>query len=115
MAKTEYTVDWSKSVKGHLKQCRNAPDSASNLHKAAKKLALRYYGTEDISSLQPYQIDKIISWTTGIKPEKGKTAQRKAEKALHKKRTGSGKRYLNQGDKAQIDDIRKHRHKKNST
>ena len=78
MAKQEHTINWSKSVKGHLEQCRNAPDTASQLHKAAKKLALRYYGTENIASLQPYQIDKIISWTTGIKPNKGRNKDRRA-------------------------------------
>jgi hypothetical protein len=31
-------------------------------------LALRYYGTEDLSKLLPYQLDKLTNWATNTNP-----------------------------------------------
>ena len=70
----------------------------SHFDKKARQLAQKYYGTTDLSALKPYQLDKVTTWVTGYNPNKGKTQQRKAERALHNKRSG-GKRYLNAGDK----------------
>jgi len=43
----------------------------------AEYLANKYYNTTDLKTLSPRQLDKVISWTTGIKAgirkEKGRT------------------------------------------
>lgn len=44
-------------------------------------LALKYYGTRDLSSLNPYQLDKIAGWATGIRPNTGQNQDRKAGKS----------------------------------
>jgi len=48
----------------------------------ASFLANKYYGTTDLKTLTPRQLDKIITWTTGMRPDKGKSQSRKAEMAL---------------------------------
>jgi len=53
------------------------------------KLAKKYYGTEDLSTLQPYQLDKIVSWITWDE-DKGKNQSRRAEMALRKNKKFSG-------------------------
>ena len=41
-------------------------------HKRAIALAKKYYGTTNLSTLKPYQIDKIVSWLTNTTVNKGK-------------------------------------------
>jgi hypothetical protein len=48
------------------------------LHNKAKQLALKYYGTADLKALSTYQLDKVISWTTGKNPDAGRNRDRKA-------------------------------------
>lgn len=66
----------------------------------AQALAKKYYHTDDLKTLQPYQLDKIITWVTKMNPDSGKSQQRKAETAIHNQRTDSNK-YLNKKTKAQ--------------
>jgi len=40
-----------------------------NLDKKILYLAKRYYNTTDLSTLKPFQIDKIINWATNTNPE----------------------------------------------
>jgi len=40
--------------------------------KRAIALAKKYYGTTNLSTLKPYQIDKITTWLTNTKPNQGK-------------------------------------------
>ena len=40
--------------------------------KKFNKLALKYYGTSNVEELEPYQIDKLITWVTGTNPDQGK-------------------------------------------
>ena len=91
MKKDDHSVNWSKSMSSHFKQCKQAPLTQSQLHNKAKQLALKYYGTEDLKALQKYQLDKVISWVTGIKPDQGKNTQKKAQhaqaKAQHQRKT----------------------------
>jgi len=47
-----------------------------------KYLAKRYYGTENLSQLQAYQIDKLISWTTNINPNTGSSKDKRKGKIL---------------------------------
>ena len=56
---------------------------ANKLNKTLHKLAKKYYGTEDLSALQPYQLDKLTTWVTWSE-DRGKNKSRKAEMALRK-------------------------------
>jgi len=62
---------------------------AQKLNQKIKYLAQKYYGTEDLSALAPYQLDKISSWVMWS-PDKGKNQSRKAEMALRKNKKFSG-------------------------
>ena len=75
----DHLMNWSKGTKGYLKQCRQAPKTQQQLFKKAQQLSLKYYKTEDLTQLQPYQLDKVISWTTNHSPDRGKSKSRKAE------------------------------------
>lgn len=50
----------------------------------AQYLAKKYYGTQDLKALTPFQLDKVIGWTTNFSPDKGKNKSRKAEQRLRK-------------------------------
>jgi hypothetical protein len=41
-------------------------------------LAKKYYGTRDLSKLTPLQLDKITTWATNHKPNRGQNQDRKA-------------------------------------
>jgi|DEB0MinimDraft_6_1074348.scaffolds.fasta_scaffold00234_24 hypothetical protein len=101
--------DWSKTISSTIRLSKKNP-SQGQLHAKAKRLSLKYYGTEDLKALQPYQLDKVITWVTGRNPDAGKNRQRKAQKALHK-----GKWYKNSNEKRQAILENKNRHLKNST
>lgn len=83
----------SKVLKANRKSSWNAKSSTA-LKRKFFYLAKKYYGTDDISKLQPYQIDKITTWTLGTSPDKGKSQSRKYQQAL----TGNTK-YLNSNAK----------------
>jgi hypothetical protein len=61
----------------------------AKLNKQLNKLALKYYGTTDLSALKPYQLDKLASWVTWSQ-DKGKNKSRKAEMALRKNKKFTG-------------------------
>ena len=63
----------------------------SPFDKKARQLAQKYYGTEDLSKLKPFQLDKVTTWVTGYNPNKGKNQSRKAEYALRQNRKYRGK------------------------
>jgi|SRR5210317_1071202 hypothetical protein len=46
----------------------------------ASFLANKYYGTKDLKALTPKQLDKIVGWTTGHSPDRGRNQDRKAGK-----------------------------------
>lgn len=64
----------------------------AKLNKQLNKLALKYYGTTDLSALEPYQLDKLATWVTWSE-DKGKNTSRKAEMALRKNKKFRGKRH----------------------
>lgn len=66
-----------------------------NFNKRILDLAVKYYGTTDLSRLTSYQLDKITTWATWS-PDSGKNQQRKAQNKLRK-----GKWYKNSNDKTQ--------------
>lgn len=39
-----------------------------NLNKKILDLAVKYYGTTDLGSLKPYQLDKLTNWATNTNP-----------------------------------------------
>ena len=78
----EGTTDWGKQLSGVIKASKRAGPSSVALHNKAKRLAQKYYGTSDLKALKPYQLDKVISWTTGITPDEGKSKDRKAGRTL---------------------------------
>ena len=57
-----------------------------NINKKLNELAIKYYGTDNLGSLQPYQLDKLVTWSTKMKPDAGKSSQRKAGNALNHNR-----------------------------
>jgi len=61
----------------------------AKLNKSIYKLAKKYYGTEDLSALAPYQLDKLTTWVTWSE-DKGKNQSRRAEMALRKNKKFSG-------------------------
>ena len=61
----------------------------AKLNKTIYKLAKKYYGTEDLSALAPYQLDKLTTWVTWSE-DKGKNQSRRAEMALRKNKKFSG-------------------------
>lgn len=60
------------------------------LQQRLEYLAKRYYGTKNLSSLSPRQLDKVVGWTMNWTQDKGKNKTRKYQKAI----TG-GTKYLN--------------------
>ena len=64
----------------------------TKLNNRLKYLAKKYYGTEDFSQLQPYQLDKLTTWVMWS-PDKGKNQSRKAEMALRQNKKFRGKRH----------------------
>lgn len=64
---------------------------ANKLNKSIYNLAKKYYGTEDLAALAPYQLDKLASWVTWSE-DKGKNQSRRAEMALRKNKKFSGGR-----------------------
>lgn len=50
----------------------------NNLNKRILDLAVKYYGTTDLSRLTPFQLDKITTWATGRNPDAGRNRDRKA-------------------------------------
>ena len=58
-------------------------------NKTINNLALKYYGTTDLSKLEPYQLDKLATWVTWSE-DKGKNQSRRAEMALRKNKKFSG-------------------------
>ena len=73
--------NWSKTISSTIQLSKKNP-SQGHLHQKAKRLAKKYYGTEDISTLKAFQIDKIISWVTDIKPNKGSNKDRRHGRTL---------------------------------
>lgn len=51
--------------------------ATNKLDKRIRQLALKYYHTDNLGKLSPYQLDKITNWATGTNPnktnEKGRT------------------------------------------
>ena len=76
--KRDPATDWSKTTKAVSKASKQAPRTQAQLLKQARKLALKYYRTEDLSMLAPYQLDKVITWVTKMKPDAGKNRDRKS-------------------------------------
>lgn len=72
-------------------------NSSVSLKNRFNYYAKKYYGTDDISKLEPYQIDKISGWVLKHSPNKGKSQSRKAEAALrqNKKFTKSAHKIKN--------------------
>ena len=66
--------------------------ATNKLNNRLKQLAKQYYGTEDLSKLQPYQLDKITTWVMWS-PDKGKNASRKAEMALRQNKKFKSKKH----------------------
>ena len=64
---------------------------ANNINKRMLDLAVKYYGTTDLSRLQPHQLEKITTWATRMNPDQGKNQSRKAEYALRQNRKYRGK------------------------
>tara|TARA_Y100000114_G_C11673014_1_gene284758 strand:- start:433 stop:624 length:192 start_codon:yes stop_codon:yes gene_type:complete len=50
----------------------------ANIEANIKKLAKKYYGTDNLSSLSPYQLDKLVTWNTGRTVDYGKNKDRRA-------------------------------------
>lgn len=46
------------------------------------ELAQKYYGTTDFSRLQPYQLDKLVAWTTGMRINQGSSKDRRHGRTL---------------------------------
>lgn len=69
---------------------------ANKLNKLIHKLAKKYYGTEDLTALAPYQLDKLASWVTWSE-DKGKNQSRRAEMALRKNKKYQGKKTYSGG------------------
>lgn len=67
-------------------------NNRKNIEENIKKLALKYYGTDKLSSLQPYQLDKLVTWNTGRTVDYGKNQSRKAEMALRQNKKFRNKR-----------------------
>ena len=44
--------------------------------KKARELALKYYKTDNLKKLTPYQLDKLTTWVTGYNPNKLKDKNR---------------------------------------
>jgi len=61
----------------------------AKLNTKIHSLAKKYYGTTDLSALQPYQLDKLTTWVTWSE-DKGKNQSRRAEMALRKNKKFSG-------------------------
>ena len=40
-----------------------------DLNKQIQYLAKQYYGTTNLASLKPYQLDKLTNWATNTNPE----------------------------------------------
>lgn len=78
MAKETKGENWRKGLSGVIAASRSAPMTSIALHNKAKKLSQKYYGTADLKALQPYQLDKIITWITGKTPDEGKNRDRRA-------------------------------------
>ncbi len=57
-----------------------AKKRSDKMLKKAQELANKYYGTEDLKALTPRQLDKIVNWTTGHSPNRGRNKDRKAGK-----------------------------------
>lgn len=69
----------------------------------AQYLANKYYGTQDLKALTPFQLDKVISWTTNFSPDKGKNKSRKAEMRLRQnKRYQKDKTRLHQKENSKL-------------
>lgn len=45
---------------------------------AILKLARKYYGTDDLSKLSQYQLDKLVTWTLGHSIKRGANQDRRA-------------------------------------
>jgi hypothetical protein len=73
--------NWSKTISSTIQLSKKNP-SQGQLHLKAKRLAKKYYGTEDLGTLQSYQLDKIIGWVTDIKPNKGSNKDRRHGRTL---------------------------------
>jgi len=61
----------------------------SKIEKQAIAKAQKYYGTSDLSTLAPYQLDKIMGWIMWDE-DAGKSKSRKAEMALRKNKKFKG-------------------------
>lgn len=55
-------------------------------------LAQKYYGTNDLSKLLPYQLDKVVGWAIKMDPDQGKNQTRKAERAIRQNKKFKSKR-----------------------
>lgn len=45
---------------------------------ATLKLARKYYGTDDLTKLSQYQLDKLVTWTLGYSVKRGANKDRRA-------------------------------------
>jgi hypothetical protein len=79
---SEGATNWSKGLSGVIKASKRTGPTSVALHNKAKKLAQKYYGTTDLTTLSPYQLDKVVTWVTGMNPNTGKNKDRKAGRTL---------------------------------
>ena len=62
----------------------------NNIEKQAIAKAQKYYGTSDLSTLAPYQLDKIMGWIMWGE-DAGKSKSHKAQQALRQNKKYQGK------------------------
>ena len=70
--------NWSKTISSTI---QSSPKHYS-LRMRMAQLSQKYYGTTNFSKLKPYQLDKIITWTTQINPNKGSSKDRRHGRTL---------------------------------
>lgn len=56
----------------------------TNYSKATLKLAVKYYGTDDLSKLSQRQIDKLVTWTLGYSANRGSNKDRRAGRVKYR-------------------------------
>jgi hypothetical protein len=70
--------NWTKTLSSTIRSSRKH----YSLRMRMAELSQKYYGTTDFSKLKPYQLDKIITWTTQINPNKGSSKDRRHGRTL---------------------------------
>jgi hypothetical protein len=101
-------TDWTLSIKGTIEASKKAPKTSVALHKKAKQLALKYYGTEDLKALSPYQLDKVVGWTTGRNIDTKSDSNKKWREKNRKKKAKQANDKISQA-RAKIQALRKNK------